>query len=752
MGQTLLLSEIQGQTLNWQVFTDLNYIQSMESQDSIIWTGTKGGIGKYHTGSGALNCFTNLDGLAGIDIVDLGFDGMERLWYATYEGIIGRLEGDRWINFLEFKQNNIQINKFVNTGMNIWIATNTGVTQFSIIEDFTVGEIVQNCSKLGDLPRESPVNDLVIFNDTIYAGMEAGIARAAIHDNLTQPDNWIIDRLEAEVKDLIVFRDSVYCLLQVVAGGYNGDAVFKRSSSGWVPAGLEDQPANEFFVHGDSLLALSDDGIFRKVPGLSWQRISFPHSWDRSNCAVQVQGKLWIGLSYGIARLIEGEWNIVNFPTILGSEYKHCFIDQQNRCWITSMRGNMPLPYGGISGFIDSEWSQYNTYTANLHGWNYICSEQDDHGNVWYGTWGTGIAVLTPDSTWIFLDTVNTPLAPSRVAASSGLRNYIVVPQIKKDAYGNMWVITYDSQSDSALFVWLKDSTDFGSGSVSRPIAFYFNDHNTTLMYSLMVRDRNRVWVGLQEDGLMILDYGSSISDNSDDLWIGYNDLDGQAFGEISAISIDKEGLIWIGTAAGLVFYDTVFGYFQPVSIPENLSSEITAIDVDNWNNKWFGTTNGAAILYANMDSFDVIKSTFSEDAYEGERQGLLSDIVNDIKVNPHTGDVWFVVNGGVCRFETGFSPYDQDIEIPIYPNPFHISYGSNNKVTFAQLPADAVLYIFTTAGDLVRYFPQGEVGYQALIEWDGTNKNGKLVAGGIYTIIVSSSIGIVRQNFAVIR
>jgi hypothetical protein len=104
------------------------------------------------------------------------------------------------------------------------------------------------------------------------------------------------------------------------------------------------------------------------------------------------------------------------------------------------------------------------------------------------------------------------------------------------------------------------------------------------------------------------------------------------------------------------------------------------------------------------------------------------------IKIDKNTGDVWIGTANGLSRYESGITPAENLTEVAPYPNPFVISEGTE-KLTFDRLPYLAKIKIYTVAGELVREINWGD-------KWDGRNKAGELVAGGIYIFYISDASG----------
>lgn len=136
------------------------------------------------------------------------------------------------------------------------------------------------------------------------------------------------------------------------------------------------------------------------------------------------------------------------------------------------------------------------------------------------------------------------------------------------------------------------------------------------------------VWVGT-DGGLSRL--------YSDGTWEHYtvgNPFD-EGFGWVHSINMSADGVLWVGTDNNGV-WRLVEDEWEHIDAPSLLSG--AAPDVDG--GIWFGTYFNHA-WYFNGDDVDVF----------AVEDGLTHPNVNDVYVDPNTGEVWFATSGGVTRY-----------------------------------------------------------------------------------------------------
>jgi hypothetical protein len=133
-------------------------------------------------------------------------------------------------------------------------------------------------------------------------------------------------------------------------------------------------------------------------------------------------------------------------------------------------------------------------------------------------------------------------------------------------------------------------------------------------------------------------------------------------------------------------------------------------------------------------------KDTLTVERFTSEN-GLLSDRVHDLAIDPVLGMAWFAHDGGVTRYSRNdlrnaekFMTSEAPAEVKAYPNPFRPKLGYH--LIIDNISEDSFVSIYNRGGALIKSFYDGEIlGGRA--EWDGTDKTGKFVAPGVYHYVV---------------
>ena len=197
---------------------------------------------------------------------------------------------------------------------------------------------------------------------------------------------------------------------------------------------------------------------------------------------------------------------------------------------------------------------------------------------------------------------------------------------------------------------------------------------------------------------------------------------------------------LWIVTPGALAYYDESRDtLLQPNVVNGFHGAEFTSLDKDPHGGLWVGTAaNGAYRVTMKRNSPDTLTAiNFTA------RNGMLNNDVSDVAVDKVTGKVWFAHSKGVssldrseARDASAFMKGDS-IKVKAYPNPFrpkiHPAFILDN------IAENAVVSFYNRGGSLIRSFYGKEL-VGGRLEWDGTDKRGRLVVPGVYFYVIKTS------------
>jgi hypothetical protein len=163
---------------------------------------------------------------------------------------------------------------------------------------------------------------------------------------------------------------------------------------------------------------------------------------------------------------------------------------------------------------------------------------------------------------------------------------------------------------------------------------------------------------------------------------------------------------------------------------------------VDGANRKWIGT-EGNGIYLLSSDGLETVHH------FTTQNSPLPSDYLWSIAVNPETGEVFMGTDAGLVSYrsdategETGYS------EVHVFPNPVRPEY--NGLITVTGLIEKSQVRITDLNGNVLT--SGTSLGGQ--FTWNGSLKNGKRAASGVYLVLMASEDGMEKQvcKFMIVR
>ncbi|MCX2738469.1 ligand-binding sensor domain-containing protein [Pontibacter anaerobius] len=154
---------------------------------------------------------------------------------------------------------------------------------------------------------------------------------------------------------------------------------------------------------------------------------------------------------------------------------------------------------------------------------------------------------------------------------------------------------------------------------------------------------------------------------------------------QVTAITADKQGKVWIGTDQGLAKVNS--GSLSLVQLPGQLnSSHITSFTHDRYQNLWIGLQRNGLLKY-NGSKF----------TYLTRRSGLRTSRITALASDTE-GNVWIGTNGyGVQQYRA-----------PWFVHYFDFGTISEPRVTAVAQDSDNTMWFGTDEGELARMLPQG--------------------------------------------
>ena len=702
---------------DWTTYTNKNDVWEVILKDGMLWCATTGGAVVLDTQDKSVTQLTNVDGLGENYLYAVSLDSSGNLWLGAKNGTLTKydLKENHWDVYYNFvsEEKTFFIKEIVADDEKLWVGSDVGVSVFYPNKP-PHGEVTETYKSLGNLNAGVDVNHIHLTKDKIWVGTEKGVAFAPKDYrkvNLMDPKNWISFVKESSPG---LADDYVYTVTdvegEILIGTKKGVFKFNSVDSSWHSFGssIENRMVRDLKYINQKLFACTDWGLFTYENG-SW--IRRPDTGlltaDFNSMEIGDSGFSWVGTAgKGVSCYVNDQWEnyVIDGPP--GNLFLDMEIDAEGKLWCT--HDNV-----GVSYFDGSRWVSVSSVPAidtNLMRG----VEKDKENNLWFSSWGGGVMKMDwMDTTWYRYTEKNSPLKGYPDHPS-----YVVVNDVAVDEMGNRWFPNWDAL-DSTRVVCVPAYKDTF-------LVYYDGDG---IRFTLMLKAKaigGHLYICLLDLGLLDYNYNWTVEDKTDDKVTHFTQTDHHlSANTVMNVNVDKNGTLWVGTSAGLDTFDSEWGRFRRVILPDPLGPQVNTIAVDERNNKWIGTSNGLGVINS-QGEFVHVFTTFDSK--------ICDNTIYGIKIDKNTGDVWIGTANGLSRYESGIAPTKNLTEVVPYPNPFVIREGTE-KLTFDRLPYQAKIKIYTVAGELVREINTGD-------QWDGRNKAGELVSGGMYLFYISDVSG----------
>ena len=393
-----------------------------------------------------------------------------------------------------------------------------------------------------------------------------------------------------------------------------------------------------------------------------------------------------------------------------------------------------PLALFGISKLFDKQW--LNIPPSEVSGAKALSNIEINPKNpneVYISSFYSGLLKLENDVPTTLYTPTNT--APNGLESIQGGNNPndIRINNPKFDKAGNLWLT--NNLVNKALKV-LKTNGQWQSVSLETviPVLSSFN------FGCLLIDKNNTKWmasrkgvIGYNENGGIF----KVITEGADEGNLPSPD--------VRTIAIDNRNQMWIGTNKGLRVLSSIDRYnsegqltANPIIILEDEVAQellfqqfITSIAVDGANNKWVGTATSGVFQFSSDGQQTLQRFTI-------DNSPLPSNTINDIDINPITGEVFFATPQGIVVYKGISTDGSENLKnVIVYPNPVRPGYAGTVKIT--GLLDKANIKITDISGNLVHEV----ISEGGTIEWDTTAFGKYKVASGVYMIFISADDGV---------
>jgi hypothetical protein len=404
--------------------------------------------------------------------------------------------------------------------------------------------------------------------------------------------------------------------------------------------------------------------------------------------------------------------------------------------------GDGGLQQGQRLGFYEyqnGQWTNYNPTNFSATDFPDLLDlshgTRTPDGTLYIGSYGNGLLEWKGPGQYKQY-TFGTPGSPLRSSLSPDASNpnFVRVPDVAADPNnGRVWVVNRHQRTNVPGLLRLRPST--GTWDAVPAYAGFENLDRVT------VDNLGNPWATRSRQtstGLVAYDTTSRTP-------YYFTTTNGLPSNSLYAIVRDRNGDLWVGTAAGvatcnpslLATNGTASNFFTlPIAcqgagncFPTLYSEAVTCIAIDGANRKWFGTANGLW-LFDEKASVPLLHFTTANSP-------LPSNNIVDVAVNDKTGDVFVATQGGVVSYHGSATVTEGAPSCAqVFPNPVRPDFigtvGINGVVN------NGFVKITDIAGHLV-YSTRAAGG---TVTWNLADADGRRVRSGVYLVLTSDAEG----------
>jgi hypothetical protein len=594
-------------------------------------------------------------------------------------------------------------------------------------------EFADTYQNLGFISPE--VSSMVLQQNRIWIGTDKGLTVSILGSGMWTQYISFPGIASSAVTALIVFNDTL------VIGTANGAVYFSLNDI--VPKAiplLSNRSIREFRVNNGKLYVLSASSSNFSVETL----VSILDIPQAVNSNSDVQGVCiiptsspWIGTAdSGLAQLTISGWKYL-YPNGPNSNFFNSLaIDANGVLWVASgsntnagfYRYNASLPE-------NMQWKSFHSFGDGCYR-----VSLGANGAVWISSWGDGVCEVVGDSIKRKLNYYSKPSLPG---AKATIPTYVVTGSVAVDDSGKTWISNRVENNNRSLLRLDSDTS----------ATFFDNQYNSTGWFHSMVIDlQGTKWLAgdlpWETPGLGIYMFNENplLSGIQTLNWGHLSSVDGLQSDICLAFAVDLEGALWIGTSQGVTI---ILNPQYPKQLTKCFALQayqrfVQTIAVDALDNKWIGTKEG--IFVVNPDGTQLLQ-VYDVASTNGR---LLSNDIRSIAIDQKRGIAYFGTEQGMSSLAIAAVQTSRAYSaIECGPNPFILP--SDQPLTIRNLVSNSTIKIVTVSGSVIRQF-DAQGGGRAF--WDGRDKNGALVASGIYFIFAYAENGsqTVTGKVAVIR
>lgn len=720
--------------------------------DSKVFIAFEKGVAEYDLGSDEVSVWDVVNGLSDINVSSIHFSDSENALFIGYDnGNIDKLQNNSVTNIPAIELAQIQGSKKIHS-----IKERNGflyfATGFSIVQVDPDKEEVKNTWYPTN--GNDPIFDIAFKGDSVYALTETEMLRGNVNAILADVAQWDLDTRipspgSSDYKQIVNFNDELFILK--VSSAYGADTVFQLLNNQMtyfsnVGFDIEINGIDHLGTH----LGMSTDGAVYLYDQSFIQSDIYTGfnlgGWVSPNAVVFEGSRLW--MADNMRGVLRANTLFSSTDVKVTGPPKNSFyrLDWQ-RGKLAVAGGNLSQVFvtfntSGVYFFEEEEWELKDA--SNMPLWQgadisdciAISINPANKDEVAVGSYSK-VPLSILDESGFVIDTLteyNSLLEPTSLN-----NGWTMISDLEYDNQGNLWML--NGYANAPLKVMTNDGQwyEFEMNTSSKNV---FTD-------DLVIDYSGNKWMSIKGVGMYGYNDNGTIDNPGDDQWVQLNtgaNTGALPSNEVTALAVDFDNEIWIGTDNGFAVlyatetaFDAVPGEYNAQRIKLEFegnveyllgATNITDIEVDGGNRKWFGTANSGIILLS-ADGQEIIQQ------FTMDNSPLISNSILDLEIDHNSGELYIVTDQGLISYRSDATYEDPDYSsVTVFPNPARPEF--DGPITIQGIQYDSDVKITDVAGNLI--FKTTSNGGTAT--WNGKTLDGMDVTTGVYLIWTAPNNG----------
>ncbi|MCC6846788.1 MAG: hypothetical protein LC116_04140 [Bacteroidetes bacterium] len=708
---------------NWKAHSSMYKVVGAAYDGSgNLWAATSGGAFRYSFAKKEFTEYRNVDAMLSLGASAVYYQASSNsMFIGSNDGVISRfsLDGNKWTHLTDIQNQTTlakkKISAFASIGGRLFVGGDFGLLEYN--SENVPGDYVQ---QMGEFPRGTPVLQIVVLQDTLWAATPLGVARIALSEpSLRNPSAWRTINYTNGLQEnncvgIAAYGEKMYIAsLSTIVEYEKGICKVIQQNAGKIST-ISANSDGIFYTNEFVLASVAGGGISLKLPDFPTGHV-LTSAKDKENIIIFIRNN-----ALGVYRGGDSV-ELVQPNTPFSNQFSSLTTDKFGNLWATTAIGDVnPAGFALLSA---NGWTNYRAGNnpAIVTNSFYKAVRMSD-GSVWLGTWGGGIVKAVPSENGATFTNYN----DSVITGLPNAPKFVVTGKAAEDANGAVWVTSFSPSSGGNLLyarsangTWRGFENGAGSSREYKQVAVDFSGTK---------------WLASDGAGLVVFNEKGTLDDKTDDFWRSVTTNDANILSNTqTAIAVDKNGALWLGTPVGLAVI------FNPSAIlrngtlavqrPQSLANlTINDIFVDPQNNKWVATNSGVFVL--NEDGTQTL-SIFTK-----ENTPLSSNEVLAIALNETNGTMYFGTKEGLLQAQSLTVQPLPTYDVSVFPQPFYPEI--DGEVVIDGLADDANIRIVSPGGQAIRSLQTKS----RRITWDGRDNFGNIVPTGVYVILGVSATG----------